>query len=303
MILNQILNLFLFIVVGFAARKLKVFDDNTTKGMTSLLLKVFLPGLIITAMQKNFTPDLLKESGQILLISFVVYAFSFLIAIGLPYLIKPSDTERGVFQFIVMFSNVGFMGYPVLQAVFGKEALFYAAVYNMPFNLLAFTIGIIFLTGSNILGSKFDPKLLLNPGVISVLTGFIIFIFSIKIPAVIYGPLKLLGDMTPPFSMIVIGAMLAKIEYNKIFKNKKVYIVSFIRLIIIPFLIWAVLKSFIHNPLMLGVPIIIAAMPAAANTPILAEEYGGNGELGSQGVLISTLLSIITIPFMAALLL
>jgi hypothetical protein len=301
-VLSQILKLFLLIIIGFAARKMKVFDDYVTKGMTSVLLKLFLPGLIISSMQRNFSVNLLMESSQILLISFAVYAFSFLLALGLPYVIKPNDTEKGVFQFIVMFSNVGFMGYPVLQAVFGKEALFYAAVYNMPFNLLAFTIGIIFLTGNNIFNSKFESKLFLNPGVISVLIGFILFVFSIKLPTAVSGSLQLLGDMTPPFSMIIIGAMLAKIEYSKIFKNKKVYVVSFIRLILIPILVWVCLKSFIHNPLMLGVPIITAAMPAAANTPILAEEYGGNGELGSQGVLISTLFSIITIPFMAALL-
>jgi hypothetical protein len=282
--------------VGYIARKRNYFDDRATRGMISLLLKVFLPGMIISAMYKPVTPQVLLQSMQFLLVSLVVYILLFLMALIVPMLLRAEEEEIGVFKFMTMFSNVGFMGYPVLQAVYGDEAIFFGAVYNMPFSLLIFTVGVLFLTRGQKRSMRDNWALILNPGTVAVIIGLFLFITSIPLPEALVGTIKLLGDMTPPFSMIIVGAILAKIETDKMLGNWRVYAISLIRLLLIPLFILAALKLFTDNPLLLGVPVIIAAMPAAANTPILAEEYGGNGKLGSQGVLISTLLSVITIP-------
>lgn len=300
-VFNQLLLLFILLLIGYVVRKLKIFDDKITNGLSGFLVKVTLPALIISSMQSPFSPELLGQSGQILLISFLVYGISFLLALGLPYILKTPHSEKGVFRFMLMFSNVGFMGYPVLEVVFGKEALFYGAIYNLPFNLLVFTVGIVLLkTGSNT-PYKVTWKTFVNPGVVAVMIGFALFLTSTSLPQAIGGAVDLLGSTTTPLSMIIIGSLLADIKISQIFGNWRVYIISTIRLLMLPLLVYAILSPFIPRSLMLGVPVIIAAMPAAANTALLAEEYEANPELASQGVFISTLLCMITIPIIAML--
>jgi hypothetical protein len=271
-IFNQILILFILLIVGYTARKINIFDDKVTKGLSDIILKITLPAMIIESMIGNDDPNLAEQFGKVLLISFIVY------------------------EFAIMFSNVGFMGYPVTAAVFGEEGVFYAAIFNLPFNLLVFTIGIIFLSSKQGQKSKINPKLLINPGVIAVLTGFIIFSLKIPLPIAITGSLDLLGSVTTPISMIVIGGLLAKVNINKIFGNYRVYLIAIFKLFLVPIVVYYSLRSFVDGVYLLGVPVLLSAMPVAANSAILAEEYKGNAELASQTVFITTLFSIFSIP-------
>ncbi|MDN5342483.1 AEC family transporter [Oceanotoga sp. DSM 15011] len=294
-IFNQIFVLFFLILIGYVSRKINVFNDSGTKGLSDLVLKITLPAMIIQSMQKEFSPELLGKVFQIVIISTVVYLVSFIISLFFPKLIGSSKDELGAYKFALVFSNVGFMGFPVIKAAFGNDALFYTAIYNLPFNFLVFTLGIVLLA-NNKEKNKFDLKMFLNPGIISVLIGMIIFIFSIKLPTAVDETLSLLGSVTTPLSMLVIGSLLAKSSIKNIFSNPKVYIISFARLFLMPIIVYFILKPFVNDYLMIGIPLLITAMPVAANSAILAEEYGGNAELSSQTVFISTLLSIISIP-------
>ncbi|HOQ17713.1 MAG: AEC family transporter [Epulopiscium sp.] len=302
-IFNQILILFLLLVIGYGAKKRNVFDDSTIKGISSILVKLTLPALIINSLtQEQATAQSIKESGLILLLSFFIYLLSFIIALLVPKLIASKKEETGIFEFTLLFSNVGFMGYPVVQAVLGDEALFYVSFYNLPFNVFVFTIGLWMLTKGKKHQKKFDWKLFINTGTISVIIGFILFLFSIPIPAPITGCFDILGSMTTPLSMLVIGGLLANTESKYLFSNWRIYVISFTRLIIIPLIIYGMLSPFVYHKYLLGVPVIIGAMPAAANTAILASEYGANSELASRIVFISTLFSVITIPLISLLL-
>ncbi|MDD3840462.1 MAG: AEC family transporter [Clostridia bacterium] len=300
-VFNQVLALFLMMVVGYAAKKMNIFSDASLKDLSSILLNLTLPAMIISSMQREYTSQLMVQGLQILLISLATYGFSFLIAWIMPGILKPSPREKGVFQFMLMFTNVGFMGYPVLNAIFGEQSLFYAAIYNLPFNLLAFTVGIMMLTKKDDSSSmRFSPKIFLNPGVISVIIGTILFVFSVKLPQVLYGTLDMLGSMTTPLSMIIIGAILSGMEFKKLWNNWRMYIICIFRLLVIPIIIYFALKPFItKEPLMLAVPVVINAMPVATLTTILAEQYSDTEDIASQGVFLSTLFSVITIPLIA----
>lgn len=301
-ILNQILILFLLLVVGYYAKKIRIFDNSTIKGMTGILVKLSVPALIISSLiAEKATPQTIKQSGLILTISLLIYLLSFIIALTIPKIIKAKKEEIGVFEFTLLFSNVGFMGYPVILAIFGKEALFYVSIYNLPFNLLVFTIGIWMLKKGFGSQKKISWKVFINPGSIAVIIGFILFAFSIPIPYAFVGTLDILGSTTTPLSMIIVGGLLANSKAKQIFGNWKLYAISITRLILIPLIIFGILTSFIDNRYLLGIPVVIGGMPAAANTAILAEEYGGNGELASQAIFISTLFSVITIPIIAIL--
>ncbi|BBE30809.1 transporter [Tepiditoga spiralis] len=296
-ILNQVSVLFLLILTGYFTRKFNLLNDEKTKTLSDIVLNLTLPALIISSMQMDFSISVLIKSGNFILLSLIVYAVIFIFSITLPKLLKSNEKEIGVYKFSIMFSNVGFMGYPVVNAVFGKKALFYTAIYNLPFNLLIFTIGIMFLSKD----IRLNKKIILNPGIISVLIGFTMFLFSIKLFTPIKMTIDMIGSVTTPISMMVIGSLLAKNKLNTIFTNWRIYIITFIRLFFVPFFIWIILKNIITDPLMLGISILISSMPVAANSAILAEEYEGNAELASKVVFISTFFSIITIPIIVKL--
>lgn len=300
-VLNQILVLFLLLLCGLIARKLNILDSSLTKGLSTLLIKLSLPALIISSMNMKFSPNLLKESGQILIISLAVYILSFFAAWIVSKVYK-NDSDVGIYQFITVFSNVGFMGYPVVEAILGKEALFYTAIYNLPFNLLLFTIGIYYLSRQHDYKHPLNLKILLNPGIIAVLIGFTLFLLGNPLPTFINNTISMLGSITTPLSMLIVGSILTQVSVKKLFTHKRLYVISIIRLIILPVVVLGLLSLFIDQHYLIAVPTIIAAMPAAANAAILSEEYGTNPEVASQGVFITTLLSIITIPFISLLL-
>ncbi|MBP2146524.1 putative permease [Methanofollis sp. W23] len=301
-VFDQILLLFLLVLAGYAARWLEVFDDETTSGLCSLLVKVTLPALIISSMMVPFSAERLTACGEMLVISVVFYAISLVVAWVVPRVLGSPETDLGVYGFLLMFSNTAFMGFPVIEAIFGKDALFYAAIFNLPFNLLVFSIGIIMLRwGASGERARLDPKILFNPGIISVIIGLVLFVTSVRPPLPVEGALASLGSLTTPLSMIVVGAMLARVNPAEVFRGWRVYAVTGARLLLMPVVVWAVLVPFVHDPYLLGVPVVMAAMPAAAFAAILAEECHTDTKLASQGVFLSTLFSVGTIPFVALL--
>ncbi|MGL4336702.1 MAG: AEC family transporter [Turicibacter sp.] len=297
----QVLVLFILILIGYGARKKSYMDGEFTSKLSKLVMTIFLPAMIISSMQIKFDATMVGQMIHLLIISIVMYAISFFIA----YLIKfvfTGDKDLSIYQFVVLFSNVGFMGYPVVEAILGKEAIFLTSIFNLPFNLLVMTLG-VFLLCRGKAGYSFSIKSIINPVIISIFIGFILFACQISLPTFINQPLEMLGNATTPLSMLVIGSMLCASSAFECFTNKKLYLIAFIRLILLPIVIFWVLRGRVDDPLLFGIPIIICAMPAASNTAILANEYDANISLASQAVFFTTLFSIFTIPFIAGLLL
>lgn len=297
---NSILTLFIIGIAGYFSRKSDILNEHTIDNLPKFLLQVTLPCMIISSMQLEYSPEKINDIKTILIISISTYAFSFILSLIISKIIKVKDTrDKGVYQFMVIFSNVAFIGYPVLMSIYPKEAIFYAAIYNLPFNFLVFTLG-IFIMQEN--AKKININSFINPGLISVIIGMIFYVLSIKIPELILQPLTIIGDLTTPLSMIFIGASLTHINIKSILLEWRLYIISIVRLIIVPLLLLLVLINIIDNPLLIGIPVIISGMPVAANCAIISKQYGGNSDLASEGIFLTTLLSIITIPFIVLIL-
>ncbi|MGL5348497.1 MAG: AEC family transporter [Peptostreptococcaceae bacterium] len=297
----QVLTLFILIIVGYYARKKELIDDEFTSKLSSLVMLFFLPCMIISSMQIEYNTNMISKIILLIIISLFMYSISFIIAYFSKYIFK-STNDLGIYQFVILFSNVGFMGYPIVQAMLGKEAIFYTAIFNLPFNLLIMTLGTFILCKNND-NYTFSIKVLVNPVIISVFLGLFLFCLKIRLPKFINNPIELLGNVTTPISMLVIGSMLFSSSAIECFLNKKLYILSFIRLLFIPFIVYFSLKNILTDPMLLSIPIVISAMPAASNTAILANEYKANEGLASQAVFLSTLFSIFTIPLIAGILL
>lgn len=296
--LNQILVLFLLTGVGFFCRRAGILNQNSVSSLSKFLLNICIPAMIIYSMQIPFSQSIAEKSGTLIFAALCYYVIAFAVCFVTPYILRCKKEEYGVFRFMTMFSNSMFMGFPILSMFFGPEAIFYAAIFNIPFTLLTYSVGIwILRSGEG--GISFSWKLLLNAAFLSTFIGILFFVTSFSIPDPFYGALGLLSDITTPMSLVVTGGFLASLETKAIFSNVRQYFAAGIRLLIIPALTFAVCSLFITDPLILGITVVTAGMPAAVNTVILAEEHDARPDIAAQGVFISTLLCILTIPLLA----
>lgn len=301
-IYNQIAILFVLIIVGYLFGKLKMIKEDMIQGLTSFILNIALPALLIAGMIIPRTTEKLKESMFILIIAFTTYAGSFIIAKIVTKLIQPPKSHKGIFEFALMFSNVGFMGFPVIATIFGEEAIFYAVIYNIAFVVLVYTLGIS-LVDSSKEKYKINIKTIFNTGVMASIIGFTIFALAIPVPDILKGGLNLIGNTTTPLSMVLIGAMLSTLPLGRMFNNWRIYIIAIVRVFILPLIVFTIFKYILHidNIMLIGVPVIITGMPVAANAALVVQEYGSEPEVASQCVFISTLISIISIPLLTLL--
>ena len=294
-VINQVIVLFLILLVGFYCRKKNIINETVKKGLSDLLLKVTLPFMIISSFNLSFSKDMLINGGKVLLYSFIIH-FSF-VFISKIFYFKYEESQKNVLRFSTIFSNVGFMGYPILESIFGKIGIFYGAIFNVGFNLLLWTAGVMIFTKEK----KFSniKKVVINPALIAVFIGIIMFISPIKPPYAILKTLDSIGSMTTPLSMIIIGAMLAEANYKETFSSLNIYYCSLIRLLIMPICAYGILKVLGAEGQLLKICVIIEGMPVAVLSGIIAEQYKGDSILASRCIFMSTLLSIITIPLVA----
>lgn len=301
-VFEPILVLFLILMTGFFARRFGVFGDNVTKGLSGLLLKVTLPALIIDSLQRTFSPELLRQSAGVLMLSLPIYLISAAVALGVGALPWVGKENAGVMRFAVMFPNTGFMGYPVVLSMLGSEALFLAVIYNLPYNLVIFTLGVVFITMGRGGKHRFDPRILLSPAVLSVVVGFVLFSLSVTLPTPVAESLRLLGSVTTPLAMIIVGATLSGMKVNEVFGNWRIYFVSLLRLLVMPVGLLLLFSRFNINPMLLSVVVLLNAMPVAVNAALFAAEYDANPGLAAQVVFVSTMFSAFTIPLVMLLL-
>lgn len=301
---DKLLMIFLLLLIGYIARKRNIVDDPFVDKLSSFLVNIVVPFFLISSLQIEYTFDLLKRGlvvfGSCLVLHFVGFLIGFIS--GKIFRFKPS--KMAVWIFSCMFANIGFMGIPVIAVVLGGNSVFYCAFACFAFNLLSYTVGIIiFCTFSESQEKIHLPlkRILLSPPNIGIVIGLILFVLNIQLPSFLSGTVSMVGNMVSPLAMIYIGAVLSRMSILQAFKDPWVYIISVFRLILLPLLGYVILKPFINDTLALGVIILGLATPIGAFCAILAGEYGGDTVLTSKYILVTTLLSIFTMPFIALL--
>jgi predicted permease len=299
--LNSLTSLVICMLVGYFGRVLKVFDDKLISGLTTLLVKITLPSTIFVSLLRPFTWELMAESAATFVLSAGVYLFGGLLALGLAYLFKAKDGEKRVWQFALIFANVGYMGFPVCYAVFGEEGLMYTSMANAAFNVLLFTVGVKLFNAPKEKGGAWRG-IVFNPALFATFAGMLLFVTQLRPPQPVTDGISLLGGMTSPISMILVGSILAKGRLRDLLTDWRVVPLMSVRLAVIPLTAFFTLRLFIHNPVMLGVIVVLSAMPVAAITSIFAEKYNGDTVLASKLVVLSTLLCVVSVPLISLLL-
>ena len=304
LVLNQLIMMVILMFVGFFLYKKHYLDNSGQKGLVTILTKVANPCLMITLMQREFDHKtlimFLQACGATFVLSLIITGMFFIIS----KFLKMSFPTAGVFIQAGVYSNVAFMGQPLVEAVFGKAGLIYCVAVIFTLNIYLFTVGSFFLTykcGAPRTTKEILKLIALNPIILGSVLGFIFYIKQIDIPVPIMTALTLMSGCTTPIAMIVLGAMLANGNIKEILCDIKIYIFCFFSLIVVPIISKLLLMPFIGG-IAMGVIVILMATPAAAAYPAFVENYGNNSKKASEYVFVSTMFSVFTLPAMTLLL-
>jgi len=293
------------ILTGYIAAKLKLIDQVANEKFSRFVVNVTVPALIISSVTSNINlrsnSGSLNEMLSMVLLAFGVFCIKPFVAIPVVKLLRVPKEDDNLYRFMFVFSNIGFMGLPVTIAIFGEGAVFYASIFNLPFSLLLYTYGLKLVKKESSWKGAFDLKGVFNPGVVAIIISMIIYLTGVQLPFFLTETIRLVGSITTPLSLIVIGSSLVSIPLGEVFREKRLYPFSIITLLGIPILTLFLLESFIVNKVILGVTVIMSGMPVGAMTYMFYSEYKGNTDLATKGIMLSTLLSLLSIPLLALL--
>lgn len=289
-----IVSLFIIMIIGIYARKKDIITDEINKGLTDILLKISLPLLIISSFNITYSDELKLNVMKSFYYSIITFVISVIVSKILLKLIKSNN--KYILQFSNVFSNCGFVGFPIIEGIYGKEGLIYASVFNMIFTIFVWTYGVSLFTGG--ISKENIKKLLSNPAIIAVFIGIVIMIFKINLPSIILRPIESVGEITSVLSMLIVGAIIANINIKEYIKDLSLYYGVVIKLLIIPILIYFVLLL-LPGPLkVIKVMVLLSAMPTAAMAPIFAESFEKDRGYASVLLFLTTLFSVISFPIM-----
>lgn len=294
-VIQQVIILFLIIFIGVYSRKRNFINREINNGLSKLLINVTLPLMVFNSFTSKINHAAILNAEKIFIYALIVHLLIMIFS-KLAYM-KVSKEKRGVAKFVTLFSNSGFMGYPILNGLYGDTGVFYCAIFGIVFNVFMFTYGVFVLKEDKEKGIlKQLIKIISNPVIISMVLGMLAIIFNIKLPFVASSVISSVGAITSPLSMIIVGAMLADADLKSSISGKFVYVLSFIRLIFMPLFCYIILKLLGAPTLILDIIVLLEAMPAASNVAILAIEYGGDKLLSVKTIFVSTVLSMLSIP-------
>lgn len=374
--LQQMIVMFLMMAVGYLCYRKQILTEEVSRKVSAIVVNVANPCMILSSALTDQQMQG-KELVQTLAIVVMMYVFLLVMAQLLPRILCIQKESRGAYAAMTVFANIGFMGFPVLAAMYGNGALLYGAVFQIPFNILIYTYGVAVLTRKpgacakteqdvnaevdvkaepNVKAEvdvkaeqdvnaevdvKADPngktgerqdaqgitaavngmsenienggeqqgklqgtveivKKIFNIGVIACITAMLLYFLQTPVPSFLQAFITNLGNLTAPLSMMIIGASLAQMPLKELFLDKKLLLFSLVKLLLLP-AVWMIMVNRVaEQEILRGVCLVMMATPAGSMTAMLAQQYGGDYETASRGVALTTVLSVITMPLLAA---
>lgn len=327
-VFQRILVLLTMMALGFFAEKKHWVTDSGYRQISGLVVNIFNPMLVVNGVLAN---TLTVDSRMVFEnLRGVVLYFAVMILLGMigSRLLFPADRERRQYQLMYVFSNVGFMGIPVLSGLFGTECVIYITFYILGFNLLLYTYGIAVVRrdGSSLhaVSDKMTARVdvagikasegdkdrkkekgswhkIVNPGVVACIAAILIFVFQLRLPDAALTFFDYMGNATIPLSMIVIGISIGKMPFRTFFSSARMYLFCAVKLLAAPLAAAFLFRGLFDSEMLFGIFVLMFSMPVGSIVTMIFNEYGRGETVCSQGIVLSTLLSLITIPVVAAL--
>ena len=297
--LEVMVMLFTIVILGYAACKLGYMGDKFDKKLSSIVVDITCPLLVLSSVMGDEMPDrslILPLVG----VGFLTYIILLVFGFWVPRFISKNHDDQGMIGFSLMFANVGFIGYPIVASIFGSKAVFYAALLNVPNTFFIFTAGVMLVKGEYSI-RQFNPKVLLSPALIGAFIAALLVAFGVHTPEMIARPITMVGNITVPAALMIIGSSMARLPLREIIGSGKVYATSFLRLVIVPLSVYFLFRLCGVNTLINNINTVVIAMPVASFSTMFCMKYGRNPSLMTEATFITTLFSIITIPLITLL--
>ena len=296
------ITLFVIVVVGYAAGKLRYMGGDFDRKLSSLVINWTCPALILSSSMTGDLPDR-QYILPLLGISVLTYVVLTALAWGFSRLLTKRIEHRGILSFAMVFGNVGFMGYPVVASIFGHQAVFYAAVLNVVNTFAVFTIGTMMITGGEGSGrERFNKKVLYSTPMLSAYLSMLIVALGIdNIPGYVSQPLTMIGNITVPAALLIIGSSMSQLPLRALLGTPVVYATTLLRLAVLPLGVHFLCRALGFDPFVTNINTVVIAMPVATYGTILCLKYGRDTTLIAELTFITTLLSMLTIPLLVIL--
>ena len=299
--IEVMMTLFAIVIVRYVAGRLGYMGGEFDKRLSSLVINFTCPALILASAMTGDLPDR-RLILPLLGISALTYVLLTGVAFLLPRFLTKQKDDEGIVGFALMFGNVGFMGYPVVASIFGQQAVFYAAVLNVVNTFAVFTIGTILILGNLGDGRHFQKKVLYSTPMLSAYLAMLIVALGIdNIPGVISQPLTMIGNITVPAALLIIGSSMSQLSVRTMLGNPTVYATTLFRLVLIPVGFYYLFCALGFDPYVVDINTMVIAMPVATYGTILCLKYNRSKTLITEVTLITTLLSMLTIPLLTVL--
>lgn len=291
--------LLLLVVVGYAARRLGYMDGEFDRRLSNFIIDISAPSLILSSVMGPTLPDR-RLIVPLLGVGLLTYAVLTVASLLLSRLLSKDPVGRGIIGFMLVFGNVGFIGYPVAQAVFGPEAVFYAAVINFSNTLFIFTLGVWQVSGDK---EKIKLRLhnFLNPGLAACYAAIVICVLQWHVPSFVGQTFTYLGNITVPGALLIIGSSMAQIPLRKMVGTPMAYAVALFRLLLLPVGLYFLMLWLGMDTYVVRINTVIVAMPVATFGVMFCRRYGRDTTLMTEGTFVTTALSVLTLPLLTLL--
>lgn len=289
--LNAQMILLVYLAVGMYCMKVGLIDRDSKEKLVDIILRITLPYMIFNSFNKPLTPEVMKQTALILVVAVSISILSFLL--GKVIYNKYPQKKKSILQYCTLVNNSGFLGMPMVSAVYGSEGLFAASIFIIPNRIFMWTAGLAMFTTAD-----FRTKcknILLNPCIVTVFLGIARRITGFPVPEFLDTAIANTGAVTTPLSMMVIGTMLIGVPWKKLLEPS-IFRLAFVRLIALPLVALYILNLIDAQPLLAGVSLILTGMPAGSTSALLTAKYGADEDYASRCIVTTTIMSLATIP-------
>lgn len=303
-VVQQMVIIFILIAIGIFLYKKQMLSEMTSKQISGLIVNVTNPALLISSALQEGPRVSLQELGITLGVDLIIYALLIGAGFLIPRILRVPDKYHYAYQMLTVFGNVGFIGIPLATAVLGTESLIFVSIYNLLYNFFIYTFGISLLerAASKLSDQEAEQtqgfcwKRLVNVGTVSAAVTIIIYLSGFRAPAVLSSALNYIGQSTTLLSMLVLGVSVAQMALKDIFSHPRLYGFILMRQILLPIGCILLLGPFLGNPLILSTTALMLAVPAGNLPLMLSKQLQIDTETISQGIILTTILSLVTIP-------
>ncbi|MBO5208698.1 MAG: AEC family transporter [Lachnospiraceae bacterium] len=308
-VFEQMIIIFILILTGVLLFKKNMLSESSSKQLSGLIVNVTNPAVLICSAFDDGPKASIQELGIAALVFIIAYGILILCAYLIPILMGIPENARYSYRMLTIFGNVGFIGIPLASAVLGNSSLIFVSLNNLLYNILVYTFGLSILKKAATQQGVFEAPensenilhKIVNAGTISAVLTIVFYLGDFNVPVIISSSLSYAGRATTLLSMLVLGVSVAQMAPKDIFSHPKLYIFTIIRQILIPIVFTLSLGLFIKNPLILNTCALMLAVPAGNMPLMLSKQLNVDESTISQGIILTTIFSLVTIPIVTLL--